>query len=438
MINHEKSYLIGLLLGGGKISDETFIIELPFEKWGMQPANMNIIAVDILTKICNSFVENYNFSVTYKIGNKRWFIKPINVTNLKPIIDDLISLGLPISGVLLNTADLSVAKEKLTGVAIESFLSGIFDTRASLTLSHRRFVGQAPIVSLEIPGSTKNFKFVVQICSWLTSLGSVTDQILYNHPCQHSAADPTYKGWKKGFKIRFLVKSFIANHSFAMKAKTFDANQIEKSQIVDDQTPCISRIIRKPSPVSIHKDINSNSLPPEVRNKLFFHYHHFCAVLGCPFAPIKQVENIVSNYKKFISVFPRLLKGETAEIYSQYQALAEKNFVNTELETIETEVNDLLHNKEFHIYKELEIGLAYLLSAKLNGKRHIGSQADIIKSNQNVKIKIIKPTLIQETPIYLENSKNKRAIIISIADCEFNRRIIEKLIKTTNLEVIIK
>jgi len=438
MINHKKAYLLGLLLGGGKISDETFIIELPFEKWGMNPANMNKIAIDILTQICNNFVETYNFSVTYEIGNKRWLRKPINIINTQLIKDDLSVLGLPTSGILLNTADLTVAKEKLSGISVESFLSGIFDTRASLSLSHRRFVDQAPIVSLEIPGSTKNFKFVVQICSWLTTLGSVTDQILYNHPCQHSAADPTYAGWKKGFKIRFLVKSFITNHSFAMKAKTFDANHIEKSQIAAEQTPCFSRIIRKPSAVSIHNDINSSALPLEVRNKLFFHYHHFCAVLGCPFAPVEQVENIVADYQKYISVFPRLLKGKTIEIYIQYKALADKNFSDSELETVTYKVKDLMQNKEFHHYKELEIGLAYLLSTNLNGKRHIGSQADIINSNQYSMISIIRPKSIPETPIYLENAANKRAVIISLVDCKFNRQIIEKLIKTTNLEVIIK
>ena len=117
--------------------------------------------------------------------------------------------------------------------------------------------------------------------------------------------------------------------------------------------------------------------------------------------------------------------------------ILDRKFTNSELETIIFEVKNLLQTKEFHIYKELEIGLAYLLSTNLNGKRHIGSQADIIKSNQNAIIKIIKPKLIQETPIYLENSENKRAIIISLVDCEFNRQIIEKLIKTTNLEVII-
>ena len=64
-----------------------------------------------------------------------------------------------------------------------------------------------------------NFSFVVQMCAWLTDLGSVTDQIEFNHPCQQAASDPTYAGWKKGFKVRFLAKSFISTHSFAMRAR---------------------------------------------------------------------------------------------------------------------------------------------------------------------------------------------------------------------------
>lgn len=92
----------------------------------------------------------------------------------------------------------------MAGISVESFLSGIFDTRASLTLSHRRFNDDAPVVSVEIAAVRRTFKFVVQLCSWLTDLGSITDQILYNHPNQHSGSDPNYTGWKKGFKLGFL------------------------------------------------------------------------------------------------------------------------------------------------------------------------------------------------------------------------------------------
>ena len=67
----EKAYLLGLLVGGGKVSENTFLINLPYDKWGMNPQTMNIIATDILTKICDKFRKAYKFSVTYEIANPR-------------------------------------------------------------------------------------------------------------------------------------------------------------------------------------------------------------------------------------------------------------------------------------------------------------------------------------------------------------------------------
>ncbi|MEI7812971.1 MAG: hypothetical protein WCJ01_11210 [Ignavibacteria bacterium] len=189
-INHIKAHLLGLLVGGGKVDKDTFVIDLPFNKWGMNPIRMNIIATDILTKICQNFNNSYSFNVTYEIGNNKWLIKPIDRADISPLIKDLELLSLPTAGFLLSNVDLTIAKAHLSGISIESFLSGIFDARASLTPSHRRFNDNAPVVSIEIPGSTKNFKFIVQLCSWLTDLGSITDQILYNHPNQHSGSDP--------------------------------------------------------------------------------------------------------------------------------------------------------------------------------------------------------------------------------------------------------
>ena len=47
----EKAYILGMLVGGGKISAKTFTIILPFNKWGMEPEKMNSIPKDILTRI---------------------------------------------------------------------------------------------------------------------------------------------------------------------------------------------------------------------------------------------------------------------------------------------------------------------------------------------------------------------------------------------------
>lgn len=48
MINHDKAYILGLLVGNGTISNGTFAIKLPLKKWGMQPEKMHKIATDIL------------------------------------------------------------------------------------------------------------------------------------------------------------------------------------------------------------------------------------------------------------------------------------------------------------------------------------------------------------------------------------------------------
>lgn len=436
MINHNKAYILGLLTGGGKLDKETFIIELPFKKWGMEPQKMNIIAVDILQRISTLFNKEYSVNVTYEIGNNKWFIKPLDDKNFDKIKADLQKLNLPIVGFPLNTVDLQVCKEKLKGINAESFLSGIFDSRASITLSHRRFNSEAPVVSIEIPGSTKNFKFVVQLCSWLTELGSTTDQILYNHPNQHSSSDPTYKGWKKGFKIRFLIKSFLANHSFALQAKSIDAELIEKHQKKLEQDECPFRKIRKPSPVSVHNDMDSESLPIEVRNNLYFHYFHFCASIGCKFAPLEEVKRIVKEKKNLISFFPRLSKGNIAEITNEFNAITLEYFNEYETSQNKWLAKSLLsENSQFINYYGLEQGIAYLLSPKLNGKRHSGPMAKILKEFSQSHLELIHFSELEDEPIMIFNKSNDRAVICSNISSKTNQKLIANKTQTEGLEV---
>lgn len=435
MINHDKAYILGLFVGGGTIANGTFLINLPFRKWGMDPKIMSTIAVDILSKICNKFQKCYGFSVAYEIGNSVWSIKPVGSPDLSELINDLTALNLPTEGFLLNKANLAQAKIELKGVSTESFLTGIFDTRASLTLSHRRFINEAPVVSLEIPGSTENFQFVVQICSWLTDLGSTTDQILYNHPCQHSSADPTYKGWKKGFKIRFLVKSFLAKHSFALQAKAIDIEDLEKLQEKDAQEPCIKRKIRKPSPVCVHMDIDSPELPVEVRNKLFFHYFHFCAVLGCKYAPIKELKKIVDNYPDYIFVLPRSEKGDVKEIQNKFEILRTEFFADKNVGEYLFSVKQITENANFKNYLELEQGLAYLLSEKLHGKRHIGAKDAIIGNNLDQTVTVRTSENTTDLPLLLSNPLNNRACIVSSLKSDLNQKLINDKIQKENLSI---
>ena len=436
MIDFDKAYLLGLLVGGGTISRDTFIINLPFDKWGADVANMSTLAKDILTKVSKKFQTCYGFAVGYEIANKKWLIKPMDEANLDNIVQDLKNLGLPYNGILLISADLSKVKEEMKdSLLAETFLSGIFDTRASLTKSHRRFSNDAPIVSIEIPGSTQNFRFVVQLCSWLTDLGSITDQILYNHPSQHAPSDPTYKGWKKGFKIRFLVRSFLAKHSFALQAKAFDVAKLEKLQFKSSQPPCNLRKPKNSSAVSIHTDLASKSLPIEVRNKLFFHYHHFCAVLGCPHSPVQHIKEIVANYKDLVSIFPRLIKGNTEEIKLAYKDLSSEYFSGYQIVSEDYILKSLLNEKYFQKYSDIEIGLAYLFSEQLHGKRHAGGKDTILELAMNKKVKIFLPDGLLEAPIMIENQANNRSIVVSATKGDFNNKLIDSKIEVTGLSV---
>jgi hypothetical protein len=437
-INHIKAYILGLLVGGGKVDENTFVIDLPFKKWGMEPKRMNIIASDILTKICQYFNSSYNFNVTYEIGNGKWLIMPIDNSDISSLKNDLEYLGLPIGGFLLSTADLSTAKTKLTGVTIASFLSGIFDTRASLTLSHRRFTDDAPVVSIEIPGSTRNFKLVVQLCSWLTDLGSITDQILYNHPNQHSASDPDYKGWKKGFKIRFLVRSFLTQYSFALQAKSIDVKTIEKHQKKEEQIPCILRKLRTPSPVSVHSDQNSEELPIEVRNKLFFHYHHFCAVLDCPHAPVEEIQKLVRDKNRYINFFPRLSKGTKKELLKKLKEIQSQYFSELGIATHKAKVSRLIEHEDFKSFSGLDQGIAYLFAETLKGKRHTGSMENIINEhiNEVLTLKTIGETF--DSPLLIINAINDRAFICSSVSNRLNQELIKKRIEAENLTVKLK
>ncbi|MES2702676.1 MAG: hypothetical protein V4649_08560 [Bacteroidota bacterium] len=437
-INHIKAYIAGLLVGGGKVDRNTFIVDLPFKKWGMDPSRMNVIATDILTKICSYFNQTYNFNVTYEIGNSKWLIRPVSNVDISELILDLEYLGLPTHGFLLAGADLSTAKQKLSGICIEKFLSGIFDARASLTLSHRRFSDDAPTVSIEVPGSTKNFKFVVQLCSWLTDLGSITDQILYNHPNQHSASDPEYKGWKKGFKIRFLVKSFLARNSFALQSKSIDIAKIEKSQSRVEQIPCYLRKLKTPSAVTIHTDQNSLELPAEVKNKIFFHYLHFCSLLGCPHAPMEEIRKMVNGSAKLISFFPRLSKGMEDGMMAKFNNIRSLHFPDKEIFSQQIQINSLMTDNELANFSGLRQGIAYLIADELKGKRHSGTMQGIIDKNLAEHLIVFSIGRGFDSPLLVVNGANGRAFICSSVSNKLNQTLIARQIKISDISVSIR
>ncbi len=433
-LTEEQSYVLGLLVGGGTLSSTAFSITLPLDKWGANPHNMRIIASDILTKMQNTFTKAYGIKVNYELLNKgNWRVHPEGPYDLSAIVSDLKYLRLPTTGQLIDEADLSYAKSVLSGLKAEKFLSGIFDARASLTKSHRRFFDEAPVVSIEVPGSTQNFKFVVQLCCWLTDMQSVTDQILFNHPNQHSASDPTYTSWRKGFKIRFLAKSFITKHCFNMKAKAISAIKLVARQNVKQQPPCEVRNCRAGT-ISIHKEIGSPDLPYEVRNKIFLHYHHICAAMSCPHAPYDNVREMVCDSFQHISVLPLLSKGNYDEMDVLHKDIMLKYFSDYERYKVKMKCSVFLERYE-DFYSESRTGIAYLFSEKLKGKRHLGPQEKIIKNSLNdyMDLKMIPGT--DYAPIFLGTPLNNRGIIISSVKGFANQKLLREMIKIKGIDI---
>ena len=272
-MTEKVAYVLGLLIGGGTISDNSFEVYLPVRKWGIDdPSNIRSISLDLATEVRKCFQEAFGIVIDYANTRDSWRIMPATMADITPIKRELSRYGLPTEGVLLNNADLSVLRSSISDYYAEYFISGICDTKGSVADSHRRFTSSAPTISIEIPGSTRNYLFVAQLCSWLHDLGAYADQILYNNPCQHAPANPYYAGWKKGFKIRFLAKEFLESKSFSLRAKAAHAGLLASRQEVDEQGACERRsLVGRIKPVCIHSDIHSEELPENIRSRVFLH-----------------------------------------------------------------------------------------------------------------------------------------------------------------------
>lgn len=436
-MTEDIAYVLGLFVGGGTISNDSFEIYLPVRKWGIENHNnIQSISLDLATDVRHRFQNAFDVIIDYTVTNDSWRIMPIVGSNIEPIKEKLREYGLPTDGVLLNSANLETLKNSLPDFYAEYFISGICDTKGSVADSHRRFNDSAPAISIEIPGSTKNFLFVTQLCSWLHDLGAFADQILYNDPCQHAPSNPYYSGWKKGFKIRFLVKEFLQSKSFSLRAKAAHAGQLANRQDVEEQGPCEDRSIEgRVKPVCIHYDIHSDNLPESVRSRIFLHYFHICALLKCPYAPVEELRKVIRDYKRHISVLPLLEKDTNRSIInSSYEHLRSVYFPDSIVNKICLRVSYLTDSEHYRVYPKLSEAIAFLFSPTLNGNRHVGGMVSIIDSNKSMTVQVFGSGTKGE-PIMLVNGLNQRAAIISSIESDFNQSLIDKIVSVNDLEI---
>jgi hypothetical protein len=442
----EKAYVLGLLVAGGELSVSKFSILFPFDQWATDPKRQNEISTHILTKMRQTFKSAYGLDIEFSLGAKnKWTLTPIGSLEsislgMSAIRNDLIYLGLPSQGTILESVDLSKVRTELSDAAGIRFIAGICDVRASLTESHRHRVDTTPIVSVEVPARTKNFTFIVQLCSWMTSIGVATDQILYNHPSLQSADDPFYTSWRKGFKIRIRADSFVKKLSFAISTKGFDARRLALSADVAKQEPCISRKA-KPGYRSVHSELFSEDLPESVRGQVFLHYHHICAALGCPFAPMGEIQSMVDNYKQYVSVFPLLSKGENNAIRDVFNRIIQDFFASSNITNGRVSAKLVAEKFSDSTYIELNNGLAFLLAHELKGKRPLGRQSSNLKNADKVTLNVVQIDSEESelnAPIFISNDANNRAIIVSSIQGRANIDALQSVVTVQGISIRVK
>jgi hypothetical protein len=316
-MNNDKAYLMGLIVGGGRLRHRftEFDIQLPYRKWGSvmeNPERAGQIATDIMTFISPIFEYEYNLRLSYEPGGRNWLIQFYG--DLEPLRNDLNRYGLLVSGNFRDSANIETLRTFLRDANLKRhFIAGLADTIGSLARTHRRFTDGYQIVSFEFSGF--NYRLVQQVCQMLHEIGCYPDQVLWNHPNQHSTHNAYYSAWKKGFKIRVLLDQYTQAGSFFSQAKMEGA--LENLRLSEGEehlgAPCRQKPLRV-TPTALHRDEGWHELPLEIRDGHYIHSKHFCVVLGCPFAPVEQVRTILGRANNYINPFTLLTKGRVEQI----------------------------------------------------------------------------------------------------------------------------
>ena len=385
-MNTDRAYLLGLLVGGGNLGVSSLSISFPYKKWGqlgLHPVRGGNIAKDFLTKVQPLFRNEYKMDVSYKI-EPNWRIYSSSLTD--DLVNDLKEYGLPINGDIRDTADIGQIEKKFNSGCKRAFIAGLADTVGSLAASHRRFSNQYQIISFEFKG--RNFKLVASISRILEELGCAPDQILWNHPNQHSGSDKYYRSWKKGFKIRVPIDDYIAKGSFLFQTKKSSATEnIELQEGHKFSVKNKRKRFTMEGAKTIHIDENSTWLPEYLRGYHFIHNQHFAVVLGAA----KESPELISeleNLEKHVNPFTILTKGSRDEIEAIVQS--DKLLKDREYENKKFDIDALIalykknpnglifgtKEKGYPVNQVLQ-GMAYVIGAtlvyKVKGKRVVGS-----------------------------------------------------------------
>ena len=223
MMNTDKAYILGLIIGGGiwGNAEDVFKIRLPFKRWGSYEANpkrAGEISRDVMKLVNPMFRVIYGISVSYDTSvSGVWNI--LCEGDMSTLRSELEGYGIRCEGEIRKHANIrKIVPELVDDNLKRRFIAGLADTIGSTKRSHRRFNDDKQMVSFEISGF--EFDFVCSLCKLLHSIGCYPDQILWNHPNFHCGSNPYDREWKKGFKLRVYLDQYEKFGAFAFGGRS--------------------------------------------------------------------------------------------------------------------------------------------------------------------------------------------------------------------------
>lgn len=411
MLSTDKAYLFGLFIGAGDFGPGGFSLKLPYKSWGDQlqnPTRAGQVASDILLVLNPLCSTIYGFSMAFTPG-RNWTL----FANKLPVelVTDLEALGLPKLGELRTSANLDLFSSNLSTAGKQAFIIGLADAIGSLQASHRRFSSDYQVVSLEFAGF--NYSLVAKVLEILDDVDCVVDQVLWNHPNQHSGSDRYYKSWKKGMKIRVMLGEFASQAGFGFKSKVLSA--VENAQLQHDPTVRTGndRIVLQPK--AVHVDETSNLLPQEFRGEHFLHWQHLAWRLGAATVSSGKITSAIAEAKTLVTPFTLLTKGLDSEITDYLKAdlsLREFKFRESSVLNVKSLINRYLQGeRQTHIGDVsyfLTTGLVeaciYPILGKLglvSGRRYKGKLVDVCRDILTNHESLIESLVIKIDPNFV-------------------------------------
>ena len=440
MMNTDKAYLYGLIIGGGVFgnNEDTFRIELPYKKWGSFSDNasrVEEIQNDIMRYLSPLFRTIYGLSISYQSSRGGWWILCEGDTS--SLIADLSKYGIECTGNLRTIVSLGkIITELVDDNLKRRFIAGFADTIGSLAKSQRRFTDEKQIISFEIKGF--NYPFVCDLCRLLHSLNCFPDQVNWNHPNIHCGSDSYDDGWRKGFKVRVLLDQYATEGSFAFKAKALASIANRKlQQQTNKAKPCPSQRMLS-SAKCVHPAENSSLLPEMIRGGHYLHYRHFCAVLGCEHAPYDKICMSFSRVGELVSPFPIQCRSSLTQIdaiISDNELLSMRNYsisnekVSELMSLFRTNPKARLFGinvNEGYPLAEVLKAIAFVIanSNEIRGKKTRGKYQELImrhiEANPSLSVEMLRPDLL--TPLVIVG--NGRGVLVGAE----NPKVYEKLI----------